>query len=87
MCIILQIEIYPYDRSISIERMNLLFKLQLDIFLQNLPEEIWLMLWTCSEVFGLADEQERVQKKTFTNWINSYLTQVRNKSKTGFEQK
>ena len=22
------------------------------------------------------DEQERVQKKTFTNWINSYLKQV-----------
>lgn len=23
-----------------------------------------------------ADEQERVQKKTFVNWINSYLCQV-----------
>ena len=26
--------------------------------------------------FTLSDEQEMVQKKTFTNWINSYLTQV-----------
>jgi hypothetical protein len=24
-----------------------------------------------------ADEQERVQKKTFVNWINSYLSKVR----------
>ena len=26
--------------------------------------------------FVVADEQERVQKKTFTNWMNSYLCQV-----------
>ncbi len=26
--------------------------------------------------FVLADEQERVQKKTFTNWCNSYLRMV-----------
>lgn len=25
-----------------------------------------------------AEEQERVQKKTFTNWINSYLSKVSN---------
>jgi len=24
----------------------------------------------------ITDEQERVQKKTFTNWINSYLRKV-----------
>jgi hypothetical protein len=24
----------------------------------------------------IADEQERVQKKTFVNWINSYLSKV-----------
>lgn len=24
----------------------------------------------------VADEQERVQKKTFVNWINSYLSKV-----------
>jgi len=24
----------------------------------------------------VADEQERVQKKTFVNWINSYLAKV-----------
>lgn len=27
-------------------------------------------------VFFFAEEQERVQKKTFTNWINSYLSKV-----------
>lgn len=27
-------------------------------------------------VFCYVDEQERVQKKTFVNWINSYLCQV-----------
>ena len=26
--------------------------------------------------FFFAEEQERVQKKTFTNWINSYLSKV-----------
>lgn len=26
----------------------------------------------------VSDEQERVQKKTFVNWINSYLSKVRN---------
>lgn len=28
-------------------------------------------------VFMFTDEQERVQKKTFVNWINSYLSKVR----------
>ena len=27
--------------------------------------------------FCISDEQERVQKKTFVNWINSYLSKVR----------
>lgn len=27
-------------------------------------------------VFFFTEEQERVQKKTFTNWINSYLSKV-----------
>lgn len=27
-------------------------------------------------LFFIAEEQERVQKKTFTNWINSYLSKV-----------
>ncbi len=38
------------------------------------------MLITKSDLFGLknADEQERVQKKTFVNWINSYLSKVSN---------
>ena len=27
-------------------------------------------------IFLFIDEQERVQKKTFTNWMNSYLKQV-----------
>lgn len=26
--------------------------------------------------FTFTDEQERVQKKTFVNWINSYLAKV-----------
>lgn len=26
----------------------------------------------------MLDEQERVQKKTFVNWINSYLSKVNN---------
>lgn len=26
--------------------------------------------------FSISDEQERVQKKTFVNWINSYLSKV-----------
>lgn len=26
--------------------------------------------------FVFLDEQERVQKKTFVNWINSYLSKV-----------
>lgn len=29
-----------------------------------------------SRPFSLTDEQERVQKKTFVNWINSYLSKV-----------
>jgi hypothetical protein len=40
------------------------------------------MLITKSDLFGFmlknADEQERVQKKTFVNWINSYLSKVSN---------
>lgn len=28
----------------------------------------------------VADEQERVQKKTFVNWINSYLSKVRSRA-------
>jgi hypothetical protein len=28
-------------------------------------------------LFMFTDEQERVQKKTFVNWINSYLSKVR----------
>lgn len=27
---------------------------------------------------SITEEQERVQKKTFVNWINSYLSKVRN---------
>lgn len=31
---------------------------------------------SCRIVFFFTEEQERVQKKTFTNWINSYLSKV-----------
>jgi hypothetical protein len=45
------------------------------------------MLWnfeTCNMiVFMFADEQERVQKKTFVNWINSYLSKVSNLANIG----
>lgn len=40
-------------------------------------EQLVFCMVTCDYViFLIADEQERVQKKTFVNWINSYLAKV-----------
>lgn len=45
------------------------------IQLHDIPNAISYVL-SFRIVFFFTEEQERVQKKTFTNWINSYLSKV-----------
>ena len=37
---------------------------------------MWLSVTEFFLFYSSKDEQERVQKKTFVNWINSYLSKV-----------
>ena len=44
-------------------------------FAKMVQSFIIIVMWI---FLSSSDEQERVQKKTFTNWMNTYLKQVGN---------